>query len=140
MVTAWDGAKGQVESMPVRWERLQGVRYAGPVERRCPVYLPPGYDDEPDRDYDNSRLNLWQPKQQIEEEIIVAARTWLFAAPLQVALVLAFFSRGEHLDGFLSFVTPSGDLTPEVEVVFSLLFLLPPLRGIWFAVSWLTGR
>jgi len=91
-------------------------------------------------DYDNSRLNLWQPKQQIEEEIIVAARTWLFAAPLQVALVLAFFSRGEHLDGFLSFVTPSGDLTPEVEVVFSLLFLLPPLRGIWFAVSWLTGR
>ena len=51
MVTAWDGAKGQVESMPVRWERLQGVRYAGPVERRCPVYLPPGYDDEPERRY-----------------------------------------------------------------------------------------
>jgi len=57
-----------------------------------------------------------------------------------VALVLTFFSPGEHLDGFFSFATPSGNLTPEVEIVFSLLFLLPPLRGIWFAVSWLTGR
>ena len=90
-------------------------------------------------DYDPARLNLWQPKEQIEEEVYVAARTWLFAAPLQLAVVLAFWQGGDRLPG-LPIATPGGDLTPEVEVIFSLLFLLPPWRGIWFAVAWLTGR